>query len=166
MNPVNEQTPPQRFHVISTAPFDRVVARLEAAVGHPEISQFQAELAAARNYDELKAIVDRAVGPSGLMEFIRFGLGAVNRTVMGAGAPRSLRFLIGNPLVMQQMVRHVPDAGSYAPVTVLIDERAEGVRLSYDRMAGFLAPYGEPNALNVAQELDHKIETLLTACAA
>jgi hypothetical protein len=30
-----------------------------------------------------------------------------------------------------------PDAGSYAPVTVLVDERAEGVYLSYDRMTSF-----------------------------
>jgi len=35
-----------------------------------------------------------------------------------------IRFLIGNPLIMRQMVQHVPDAGSYAPVTILIDERA------------------------------------------
>jgi hypothetical protein len=28
---------------------------------------------------------------------------------------------------MKEMVKHVPDAGSYAPVTVLVDERADGV---------------------------------------
>ena len=44
---------------------------------------------------------------------------------------------------MSQMVQHVPDAGSYAPVTILIDQRPDGVYLSYDRMATFLAPYGE-----------------------
>jgi hypothetical protein len=81
------------------------------------------------------------------------------------GTPRSMRFLIGNPLIMQQMVVHVPDAASYAPVTVLIDERLDGVRLSYDRMVGFLTPYGNAPALKVAQELDNKIEALLTASA-
>ena len=60
---------------------------------------------------------------------------------------------------------HVPDAGSYAPVTVLVDERADGVHLSYDRMASFLAPYGNRDALEVAQNLDKKIEDLLRQAA-
>jgi hypothetical protein len=41
----------------------------------------------------------------------------------------------------------VPDAGSYAPVTILIDERPDGVHLSYDRMGSLLAPYGNAEAL-------------------
>jgi hypothetical protein len=41
---------------------------------------------------------------------------------------------VGNPLVMKEMAKHVPDAGSYAPVTVLVDEREDGVHLSYDKM--------------------------------
>jgi hypothetical protein len=49
------------------------------------------------------------------------------------------------------MAKHVPDAGSYAPVTVLVDERADGVHLSYDRMASFLAPYGNRDAVVVAR---------------
>jgi hypothetical protein len=47
-----------------------------------------------------------------------------------------------------------PNAGSYAPVAVLVDERADGVHLSYDRMASFLAVYGNPDALQVAEKLD------------
>jgi len=50
---------------------------------------------------------------------------------------------------MRRMVEHVPDAGSYAPVTILIDERPDRVHLSYDRMASFLEPYGNENALKV-----------------
>ena len=61
---------------------------------------------------------------------------------------------------------YVPDAGSYAPVTVLVDERDDGVHLSYDRMAGFLAPYGNPDALKVAQDLDREVEDLLREAAA
>ena len=63
------------------------------------------------------------------------------------------------------MARVVPDAGSYAPVTVLIDERSDGVHLSYDRMASFLAPYGNAEALEVARALDSKVEALLETAA-
>jgi uncharacterized protein (DUF302 family) len=77
-----------------------------------------------------------------------------------------IRFVIGNPLIMKEMAKHVPDAGSYAPVTVLVDERADGVHLSYDRVASVLAPYGNHDALQVAQYLDKKIEDLLRQAAA
>jgi len=47
-----------------------------------------------------------------------------------------------------------------------VDERADGVHLSYDRMASFLATYGNPDALKVAEDLDNKVETLLREAAA
>ena len=83
--------------------------------------------------------------------------------VSGAGRrPRKiLRFVLGNPLILSQMAKYVPDAASYAPVTVLIDERPDGVHLSYDRMASCLAPYGNFEALRVARELDAKVEAML-----
>src|SRR5580693_4835790 len=59
----------------------------------------------------------------------------------------------------------VPDAGSYAPVTVLVDERVDGVHISYDRMASLLAPYGDENALSVARDLDAKVEDVLRQAA-
>jgi len=67
---------------------------------------------------------------------------------------------------MKEMAKHVPDAGSYAPVTVLVDERADGVHLSYDRMASLLATYGNSEALNIARDLDAKVEDLLRQAAA
>ena len=76
-----------------------------------------------------------------------------------------MRLVLGNPSIMRRMAEHVPDAGSYAPVTVLIDERSGGVHLSYDRMASFLATYQNAEALKVARELDATIETLLASVA-
>jgi hypothetical protein len=67
---------------------------------------------------------------------------------------------------MKEMAKRVPDAGSYAPVTVLVDERADGVHISYDRMASLLAPYGNPDALSVARDLDAKVEDVLRQAAA
>jgi len=63
------------------------------------------------------------------------------------------------------MVKHTPDAGSYAPVTLLIDERPDGVHLSYDEMASFLEPYGNAEALQVARALDAKVKGLLSEVA-
>ena len=155
----------QRFSVVSASAFDVVVARLDTAIGHPDMEMFRKEVAAAKTYAELEQVVRRAVGLSDLMEFARFDLGEILRKERDA-APRNLRLVAGNPLIMKQMVEHVPDAGSYAPVTILIDERSDGVHLSYDRMASFLVPYGSAEALQVARDLDSKVEKLLTTAAA
>jgi hypothetical protein len=68
-----------------------------------------------------------------------------------------MRFVVGNPIIMSQMVQHVLDAGSHAPVTILIDQRPDGGYLSYDRMATFLAPYGNSEAMKVARDLESKL---------
>ena len=155
----------QRFSVVSSKPFGEVIKIFEAAIGHPAMSSLMGNIASTRTYAELEKVIHEVVGESGLMEFARFDLGEILRKEYGERAPRSVRFLAGNPLIMKQMVEHVPDAGSYAPVTILIDERPDGVHLSYDTMSSFLDPYGSPEALKVAQDLDSKVEALLTAAA-
>jgi len=62
-------------------------------------------------------------------------------------------------------VKHVHDAGSYAPVTILIDERPDAVHISYDRMVSLIAPYENSEALKVARALDNKVEDLLVSAA-
>jgi uncharacterized protein (DUF302 family) len=113
----------------------------------------------------MKKVVDPVTQPNGIMEFTRFDLGEVLRKENGASTPKILRIVAGNPLIMKEMVKHVPDAGSYAPVTILIEERPDSVRISYDRMASYLAPYGNSDALKVARDLDAKIERILAEAA-
>jgi hypothetical protein len=59
----------------------------------------------------------------------------------------------------------VHEAAPYAPVTILIEELEDGVHISYDRMASYLATYGNLAALKVARELDAKVEALIAAIA-
>jgi uncharacterized protein (DUF302 family) len=153
----------ERTTVISAQSFETVLARLTAAVGHPDMSAFAQDVAVARASADLERIVNAATGPAGLMEMARFDIGDV--LSKGNSAPKSVRLVIGNPLIMKEMVKHVPDAASYAPVTVLIDERADGVCLTYDLMASFLAPYENAQASAVARQLDEKVLALLTAAA-
>ncbi len=155
----------ERFSVVSAKPFAEVVRAIEAQVGHPEIKQFYEAIHEAEDDHELQRVVNDAIVPSDLMEFMRFDQGAVLRHEQGPGAPNIMRLLIGNPLTMRKMARHVHDAGSYAPVTILIDERADGVHLSYDRMTSLIAPYENSEALQVAKDLDNKVERILNAAA-
>jgi len=155
----------QRLSVVSRLPFDEVVRRLTATIGRPDLKGFHDAVASATTLSELEAVVHQAVGSSDLMEFVRFDSGDVLRKERGGQGPRMLRLVIGNPLIMKEMAKVVPDAASYAPVTILIDERPDGVHISYDSMASLLAPYGQREALDIARDLDMKVEGLLQAAA-
>ncbi len=155
----------RRVSVVSSRPFGEVVRRLTAAVGRPDMNAFHKALAAATTPAELEEVVRGAVGPSDLMEFARYDSGEVLRKERGGEGSHLLRLVVGNPIIMKEMAKAVPDAASYAPVTILVDERADGVHLSYDTMASLIAPYGSQAALAVARGLDAKIERLLGTAA-
>jgi uncharacterized protein (DUF302 family) len=155
----------RRFSVVSSRPFEEIVKRRTATIGHPDMKAFRAAIAEATTLADLEEVVRRAIGSSNLMEFVRFDAGEVLHKERGGQGPKILRLVVGNPLIMKEMAKSVPDAASYAPVTILISERADGVHLSYDSMASLLAPYGSEAALDVAKELDTKIESLLETAA-
>jgi len=134
---------------------------VEAAIGKPDMSEFGRRLGAAKKYEEMEMLVQHAVSQVGLMEFLRLDAGSVLAKAGVSRNPKSVRLIIGNPLIMQSMARLVPDAASYAPVTVLIDQRADGVHLTYDEMASYLAPYGNAEALEIARDLDAKVKGVL-----
>jgi uncharacterized protein (DUF302 family) len=156
----------ERFSLTTSKRFDDVISSVNAAIGHPDMAEFGRSTHEAHSFAELKSAVEKGLSKLGLMLFMQLDHGAILRKETGHETPKMIRFVIGNPLIMKEMAKHIPDAGSYAPVTVLVDERADGVHLSYDRMASFLAPYGNRDALEVARNLDKKIEDLLRQAAA
>jgi len=97
--------------------------------------------------------VQGAIGSSDLMEFVRFDAGEVLRKEDGGHGFKMLRLVVGNPLIMKEMAKTVR-AASYAPVTILVDERDDGVHLSYDSMASQFTPYDSGPDLAVARDLD------------
>jgi uncharacterized protein (DUF302 family) len=149
----------ERFSVTSSKPFAVVVAAIKASVGQPDMVEFAKLTRGSGSFAELARAVHAGLSKLGLMLFMELDQGAILRKESGRDTPKIVRLLIGNPLIMKEMAKHVPDAGSYAPVTILVDERPEGVR--YGRMVSFIAPYENAEALAVARDLDSKIENLL-----
>ena len=99
---------------------------------------FHGAIAAATTVADLVGVVWRAIGPSDLMEFVRFDVVEVLRKKRDGEGPNILR---------------------------LVDERADGGHLPYDSMASLLAPYGSQTALVVAGDLDAKNERALEMAA-
>src|SRR5260370_21265239 len=124
----------QRWSITSPKPFDVVVASVEEAIGRPNMIEFIANMTAATSYEEMQKIVHDSVSEIDLMEFMRLDHGAVLAKAGVNGNPKSVRLVMGNPLIMQSMTRLFPDAGSYASLTVLIDHRPNVLHPSYHQM--------------------------------
>jgi uncharacterized protein (DUF302 family) len=152
----------ERVTFVSTRPFDEVLSLLDKGIGRPNFGELSRRMNEAPTFEEYSAVVHGAVGSADLMEFMRLDLGAVLRRDSAVAAYKIVRIIAGNPLIMKQMVEYVPDAGSYAPVTILVYEREDGVHVSYDTMESHLAASRNEKALRVAKDLDAKVIRLLT----
>lgn len=156
----------ERFCIESSKSFDDVIAGLEKGIGRPKMAVLQPQLNEAPTFAEYRQLIEGAVGSAGLMEFLRLDLGATLRKDPEAKAYRIVRIIAGNPLIMKRMVEHVPHAGSYAPITILVYETQGKVHMCYDRMESLLASYQNAPALEVAKDLDSKVIKLLQEAAA
>ena len=167
MSELSETTVPiQRVTVRSDRPFDDVVAAVYAGLGRVEdFGALDRRSKKSRDRTEFDAVIEPVAGSSGLIEFLSLDLGGVLAIRDPARSRRMLRIIAGNPVTMSKMTATVPDAGSYAPVTILVVERDESVTLSYDRVASAIAPYAGQEASAVATSLDDAVLTLLRDAA-
>jgi uncharacterized protein (DUF302 family) len=154
-----------RRHVIdSDRPVADVLAGIFGGISRPDIGALFSKLDASTSYEQFSSLVRQAQGSAGLMLFLQLDLDAAlaldPRATAQAGR-RLIRLIAGNPVTMGEMTRHVPDAGSYAPVTILIQETQEGTQIAYDTVASTLAPYHDAAASQVARRLDTEVLGLL-----
>jgi hypothetical protein len=156
--------PVRRYVLTSDRPFQVVLDGIYAGISQPDIGALFARLAACTSYEEFSALVRQAQGSAGLMRFLHLDddhVLALDPQAHQAGR-RLVRLIAGNPVTMGQMTRHLPAAGSYAPVTILIRELpGGGTQVAYDTVASAIAPYGDAAASQIAQRLDTEVLALL-----
>jgi hypothetical protein len=134
-------------------------------VSQPDIGGLFRQLAASTSYEQFTSLVRQAQGSAGLMRFLELELDralALDPQAQSSAGLCLVRLIAGNPVTMGEMTRHVPDAGSYAPVTILVQELpGGGTRLAYDSVASAIAIYDDPAATQVGENLDTEVLALL-----
>jgi uncharacterized protein (DUF302 family) len=154
----------ERFSVATSKPFNQVMAALRSALEQPNMGEFIKSTRGTATLAERGHEIHREAPQKGLIIFMELDQAEILRRETGPGGPKIIRLLIGNPLITKEIVKLVPEAGSYTPVTVLVDQRPDGVHLSYDRLASLLSDCRVPEALAAARDLDSRIESLLRDC--
>ena len=155
-----------RRHVFdSERPFLDVMDTIFGGISQPDIETLFGKLAASTTYEQFSSLVGLAQGSAGLIRFLELDLDqalTLDPQARDRAGRRLVRLIAGNPVTMGEMTRHVADAGSYAPVTILVEEKpGGGTRVAYDTVASAIAPYRDAAALPVAQRLDAEVLELL-----
>jgi uncharacterized protein (DUF302 family) len=154
-----------RRHVIdSDRPFADVLDGIFGGISRPDIEALFSKLKASTSYEEFSSLVRQAQGSAGLMLFLQLDLDdalSLDPQAKSWAGRRLIRLIVGNPVTMGEMTRHVADAGSYAPVTILVQETPGGTQVEYDTVASALAPYHNAAASQVARRLDNEVLGLL-----
>jgi uncharacterized protein (DUF302 family) len=154
-----------RRHVFdSDRPFQAVLDGIFGGITRPDIGPLLGKLAASTSYEQFSSLVRQVQGSAGLMLFLQLDLDAalaLDPRARSKAGQRLVRLIAGNPVTMEQMTRHVPDAGSYAPVTILLQQMPGGTRVAYDSVASALARYHDAAASQVARRLDAEVLGLL-----
>jgi hypothetical protein len=155
-----------RRHVFTgERPFQVVLDGIYAGISQPDMGALFARLADSTSYEEFTALVRQAQGSAGLFRFLQLDddhVLALDPQARRQAGRHLVRLIAGNPVTMGLMTRHPPAAGSYAPVTILIQELpGGGTQVAYDTVASAIAPYGDAAASLVAERLDTEVLSLL-----
>jgi uncharacterized protein (DUF302 family) len=116
--------------------------------------------------EQIKAKVEAMAGSSGFMRF--GGIQKFGDLLALAGKPtgKANQYVIGNPLIALQMVRHKLGVGLYVPLRILISEDASGVtHLEYDLPSSLLNQFEDSEVNAVALMLDQKLNALISVSA-
>jgi uncharacterized protein (DUF302 family) len=177
--PTYERNPMQ--NTIKSTPFSGIRIKIDTPLPFEEISarlRNVARKASLREITELAARVDsweefalqvnqRFVGDSGFMLFADIDHGA---WISRAGIQRrTVRWILGNPILAITMIRHDLDAGLFVPVELLMTENSDGkgATVLYVRPSSLISLQGGSAELKAAaQELDQKFEALITSITA
>ena len=151
-----------RIEVVTSVGFDEVLDRLRTLMGRASpaeiVSLAQTPISEA---EFVRTVEERLEGESGFMLFAEIDHGGwlakfgIDR--------RTVRWILGNPLIAVTMIRHDITAGLFAPVEILVTEAedGQGATVAYLRPSSLMV-IGENPPLRVAATLlDAKFDALI-----
>ena len=151
-----------RTEVTTSLGFDEVLARLHAQMGRASVQDIVAlAKLPVTEAEYVREVGTRFVGDSGFMLFAEIDHGGwlskfgINR--------RTVRWILGNPLIAVTMIRHDITAGLFAPVELLVTEAEDeqGATVTYMRPSSLMMVEDNPPLLEAAQALDEKFDALV-----
>ncbi|MBE9144257.1 DUF302 domain-containing protein [Planktothrix mougeotii] len=147
--------------VSSEKSFAQVTTAIESMVGKANNLIFQKLIDANASFTEVENAVKSMVGKNDLMIFTHLESGKV-LSLCGKFKQAKL-YIIGNPLIANQMFEEDPAVGLYVPLRLFVYDEYNGkTYITYDQPSSLLGRFENPKILRVAEMLDQKLQELVT----
>ncbi len=156
-----------RTKVATSIGFDAVLERLRALMGHVNPSEIVRLAQTLPPEADFAGIVqERFEGESGFMLFAEVDHG--NWLHRFGIHRRTVRWILGNPLIAVTMIRHDITTGLFAPVEILVTEAegGQGATVTYLRPSSLMVIADNPPLLAAATLLDAKFDALIARATA
>jgi uncharacterized protein (DUF302 family) len=152
-------------HIVVTSDrsYEQVIEALEAQLGRADWENIAQQLKMTNaTFEQVVQTIEQQIGTSGFAIFGKLEQGAL-LTYLAGKPTRSNQYLIGNPLLAIQMIKHEPEVAFYAPLRLAVyEDRAGKTAVAYERFTSQLAQYSNPEIAPVAQLVEEKWEKLIT----
>jgi uncharacterized protein (DUF302 family) len=151
-----------RVTIQSDHPFDVVLGALLDDIGHTPVPPNDVA-AANETWASYEAAMTTHLGESGFMLFATIDHGAwISKQGIGK---KSVRVVLGNPMIAITLIKHDLTAGLFAPVELIITEGANGNgQIDYLRPSSLLLHASE-SLMSAAVVLDEKFSHLVRKAA-
>lgn len=155
-----------RIEVTASVGFDEVLERLRMSMGRINPAEIvrlaQTDISEA---EFSQTLTEKYEGESGFMLFAEIDHGGwlpkfgIER--------RTVRWILGNPLIAVTMIRHDITAGLFAPVEILVTEveDGQGTTITYLRPSSLMVIGNNPPLRAAASLLDAKFDALIDKAA-
>ena len=153
-----------RVLVDTPVPFTTVLDRLRALMGRASIPDLVALAGEGISEAEFaKRVNERYVGKSDFMLFAEIDHGGWI-SVFGINR-RTLRLILGNPLIAITMIRQDLTAGLFAPVEILVTEQedGQGTDIVYVLPSSLILIEENPRLRTAGEALDAKVASLVAS---
>jgi len=156
-------SPIERSYLATGLTYDALVAAFERELGRWDAATGERLQQRKAPWSEAEQEVAQMAGPRGLMVFSRVDQGAF--ISLSGDVKRCSLYLVGNPVIANQILRIDLRASLYVPFQVCLydDGGPGGAVISYDRPSSFLAALGKPELNDIGILLDGKIDNLARA---
>lgn len=139
--------------------YEQFVSRFEATVPELPTAQMQAKLKAGKT-DEVRKLLESS-SPVGMYLF--YTLDATPFMAAAGHTAKAKSYLVGNPLLAEQMFAVDPGMMLYAPVRLLIHTDAtDAAHVSFDRPSDLFASFGSAEIAATGKKVDAALGRILT----
>ena len=142
--------------------YDQLIQAFEQSLGQWDPASGNSLTREAASWLKVEATVAKIAEPFGLVRMARIDQGRL--TSLSGKVKRCSLYLVGNPVIANQIIDIDRRGSFYVPFRVAIHDRdgAGGSAISYDLPSSFLATLGRHELTEIGKSLDYKIESVVS----